>query len=46
MPQNNMKMTKNPMPSQDPKVRATNFFEVDLRYDEATAIDEALRCLN
>ncbi|MBP3327975.1 MAG: NADPH-dependent glutamate synthase [Clostridia bacterium] len=46
MPQNNMKMTKNPMPSQDPKVRATNFFEVDLGYDEATAIDEALRCLN
>ena len=46
MPQNNMKMTKNPMPSQDPKVRATNFFEVDLGYDEATAIDEALPCLN
>ena len=46
MPQNNMKSTKNPMPSQDPKVRARNFDEVDLGYDEATAIDEALRCLN
>ena len=46
MPQNNMKATKNPMPSQDPKVRARNFDEVDLGYDEATAIDEALRCLN
>ncbi len=46
MPQNNMKNTKNPMPSQDPKVRARNFQEVDLGYDEATAIDEALRCLN
>ncbi|MBQ8782776.1 MAG: NADPH-dependent glutamate synthase [Clostridia bacterium] len=46
MPQNNMKNTKNPMPSQDPKVRARNFQEVALGYDEATAIDEALRCLN
>ncbi|MBQ8228701.1 MAG: NADPH-dependent glutamate synthase [Clostridia bacterium] len=46
MPQNNMKNTKNPMPSQDPKVRAHNFQEVDLGYDEATAIDEALRCLS
>lgn len=46
MPQNNMKSTKNPMPSQDPKVRARNFDEVDLGYDEATAVDEALRCLN
>ncbi len=46
MPQNNMKLTKNPMPSQEPKVRARNFDEVDLGYDEATAVDEALRCLN
>lgn len=45
MPQNNMKMTKNPMPSQSPEVRAHNFDEVDLGYDEATAVDEALRCL-
>jgi glutamate synthase (NADPH/NADH) small chain len=42
----NMKMTKNPMPTQDPKVRAHNFQEVALGYDEATAIDEAKRCLN
>ncbi len=46
MPQNNMKTTKNPMPSQNPEVRARNFEEVALGYDEATAIDEALRCLN
>ena len=42
----NMKPQKNPMPSQDPKVRAHNFDEVALGYDEATAIDEAKRCLN
>ena len=42
----NMSMKKNPMPSQDPLVRAHNFEEVALGYDEATAIDEAMRCLN
>ena len=42
----NMKMEKNPMPSQDAKVRAHNFDEVALGYDEATALDEAKRCLN
>lgn len=42
----NMTMKKNPMPSQEPLVRAHNFDEVALGYDEATAIDEALRCLN
>ena len=42
----NMKMTKNEMPTQDPKVRAKNFEEVALGYDEAVAIDEAKRCLN
>ncbi len=42
----NMNPKKNPMPTQDPKVRAHNFSEVALGYDEATAIDEALRCLN
>ncbi|MBO5746106.1 MAG: NADPH-dependent glutamate synthase [Clostridia bacterium] len=41
----NMSLKKNPMPSQDPKVRARNFKEVALGYDEAVAIDEALRCL-
>ena len=42
----NMSAKKNPMPSQDPKVRSRNFNEVALGYDEATAIDEAMRCLN
>jgi len=37
---------KNPMPTQPAEVRAHNFSEVALGYDEATAIDEALRCLN
>ena len=41
----NMSLNKNPMPSQEPLVRAHNFGEVALGYDEATAIDEALRCL-
>ncbi|MBQ8551961.1 MAG: NADPH-dependent glutamate synthase [Clostridia bacterium] len=42
----NMKKEKNPMPSQAPEVRAHNFDEVALGYDEATAIDEAMRCLD
>ena len=42
----NMKMTKNEMPTQEPKKRAKNFDEVALGYDEAMAIDEAKRCLN
>ena len=42
----NMSPIKNPMPTQAPEVRAHNFDEVALGYDEATAIDEALRCLN
>ena len=41
----NMNPKRNEMPSQDAKVRARNFSEVALGYDEATAIDEALRCL-
>ena len=41
----NMRMDKNPMPSQAPEVRSHNFLEVALGYDEATAIDEAKRCL-
>ncbi len=44
--QPNMNPKKNEMPSLDPKVRATNFLEVALGYDEKTAIDEAMRCLN
>ncbi len=42
----NMRKDKNPMPNQDPKVRARNFKEVALGYDEAAALDEAARCLN
>ena len=41
-----MNPKKNPMPTQEPKVRARNFDEVALGYDEQTAVDEALRCLN
>ena len=42
----NMKMEKNPMPEQDPIVRASNFDEVALGYSAEAAIDEAKRCLN
>lgn len=42
----NMSNIKNPMPSQDAKVRAKNFDEVALGYDTNTAVNEALRCLN
>ena len=42
----NMNPKKNEMPTQDALVRAHNFSEVALGYDEATAIDEALRCLS
>ena len=42
----NMTLTRNPMPTQEPAVRAHNFNEVALGYDEKTAIDEANRCLN
>ena len=41
-----MNPKKMPMPSQEPKVRATNFDEVALGYDEAMALEEAERCLN
>ena len=42
----NMRLTKNPMPSQDPLVRAHNFNEVTTGYTEEMALDEAMRCLN
>ena len=42
----NMSLKKNPMPSQDPQVRAHNFNEVAIGYTEEMALDEALRCLN
>ena len=37
---------KNTMPVQQPNVRARNFEEVALGYDEKTAVAEAQRCLN
>ena len=42
----NMNPKRNPMPSQEPSVRAHNFDEVALGYSEEMAIDEANRCLN
>ena len=42
----NMRPDKNPMPHQDPQVRARNFSEVALGYTREQAIDEARRCLN
>ena len=42
----NMRMTKNPMPAQEPDIRNKNFLEVALGYTEEMAIDEAQRCLN
>ena len=36
---------KNPMPVQDPALRARNFDEVTQGYDEQTALAEAARCL-
>ncbi len=42
----NMTPKKNPMPSQDPLIRAANFEEVALGYTQEMAIDEADRCLN
>ena len=41
----NPRKDKNPMPSQDPEVRAHNFEEVATGYTEEMAIDEARRCL-
>ena len=41
----NMSLTKNEMPTQEPEIRAHNFNEVALGYNEETAINEALRCL-
>jgi len=41
----NMAPKKNPMPSQDPVVRSSNFDEVALGYTEEMAVDEANRCL-
>lgn len=42
----NERMVRVPVREQDPKVRATNFEEVCLGYNEAEATKEASRCLN
>ena len=42
----NMSLKQNPMPAQEPAVRARNFGEVALGYTPEQAIDEANRCLN
>ena len=42
----NMSLKKNPMPHQDPVVRAGNFQEVALGYTREQAVDEAQRCLH
>ncbi len=42
----NERMKKVPVREQDPKVRATNFEEVCLGYNEEEAVKEASRCLN
>ena len=42
----NKSKVKNPMPVQEPQVRAGNFSEVALGYTKETAVDEARRCLN
>ena len=41
----NLKTVKNPMPEQDPQVRARNFKEVAEGYTAEMAINEAMRCL-
>ncbi len=41
----NMSPIKNPMPTQDAKIRAKNFDEVAIGYTAECAVDEALRCL-
>ncbi len=40
------RMHRVPVREQDPKVRATNFDEVCLGYNESEAMEEASRCLN
>ena len=40
-----LKIPRQPMPEQEPKVRARNFDEVPLGYTPETAKLEALRCI-
>lgn len=41
----NFKKVKNPMPEQDPQIRARNFEEVSSGYTPQQAVNEAMRCL-
>lgn len=45
-PKKEIKPHKNPMPAQDPVLRAKNFSEVATGYTPETVIDEAKRCLH
>ena len=42
----NMSLKKNPIPTQEPEIRAHNFDEVAMGYSDEIAIEEANRCLN
>lgn len=42
----NMNPKKNPMPTQEPEIRAHNFNEVAIGYTDEMAMDEAMRCLH
>jgi len=41
-----MKLKRIPVSEQDPKIRATNFEEVCLGYNDEEALEESTRCLN
>ena len=44
-PKERLRIPRQSMPEQDPKVRSHNFSEVNLGFDEETAVEEAMRCL-
>ncbi|MCX7626763.1 MAG: NADPH-dependent glutamate synthase [Candidatus Sumerlaeaceae bacterium] len=44
-PQERMKIPRHPLPAQPPELRVQCFAEVALGYDEQTAREEAMRCL-
>ncbi len=46
LPKERMKIPRQSMPEQDPKVRAHNFREVPYGYPEDVAVEEAKRCLS
>ncbi len=44
-PKERLQIPRQSMPEQDPQVRSHNFSEVNLGFDEETAVEEAMRCL-